>query len=228
VLPAKRPREQATELVGSMLLAATVAAVAALLTLAWYGNGSGPTAALASDREVYVWLAITGTLGAWAVLIPAKLWEGRHGDPVLRRFVGLSAGLVTGLAAWSMADWLIVDLSNFLKLPHLVATPQGTHNVSGQPELLGYLAYFGFTFLLVRWWKQSDPLRKSRLSVWATVMAIGWSTAVSMVWSFPQPWGLITVATISLAVQLSSPWYDPAQARVPAGQVPAQSHDVTA
>ena len=29
---------------------------------------------------------------------------------------------------------------------------------------------------------------------------------INLLWPFPQPWGLMVAATISLAVQLASPW----------------------
>jgi hypothetical protein len=83
-----------------------------------------------------------------------------------------------------------------------------------------YLAYFGFLFLLVQWWKQADPMRSSRLSLWSLAVCLFWAWALCIVpnFSFPQPWGMMMAGTISLAVQLSSPWVDP-QARLarPAG-----------
>ncbi len=203
VLAIKSPRERVTELVSSLLLAATVAAASALLILIVQRQ--------AMPSQVYVWLALTSTLGAWGILLPAKLWEGRHGDHVLRRFVGLGVGLTCGLGAWALGQWLLIDLTNNVNLPHLPITTQGTHNVEGQPELLGYLAYFGFLFLLIRWWHQTDPLRKGRLSVWTAAGAVFWAYVLNLLWAFPQPWGMMTAATISVAVQLASPWVDPEQ-----------------
>jgi hypothetical protein len=96
------------------------------------------------------------------------------------------------------------------------------HAVDGRPELFGYLAYFGFLFFVIRWWKQADPLRSSRLSVWATVVCVVWAAILNAFWSFPQPWGMMAAGTISVAVQLASPWITPRQ-RVAIPPVPASA-----
>jgi Na+-transporting NADH:ubiquinone oxidoreductase subunit NqrB len=74
--------------------------------------------------------------------------------------------------------------------------------------LFAYLAYFGGMFAVVRWWKQADPLRKTRLSVWATGTCVLVAAIVDSVWRFPQPWGMMVAAIISISVQLVSPFAD--------------------
>jgi hypothetical protein len=75
--------------------------------------------------------------------------------------------------------------------------------------MYAYLAYFGFLFLLVRWWRGADPLRSTRLSLLGTSSALFVAWLLNFVWPFPQPWGLMATATISIAVQLASPWVPP-------------------
>ncbi|HEY1602468.1 MAG TPA: protein kinase [Pirellulales bacterium] len=199
----KSPRESFTELVGSLLLAAAVSAAAALLMF------------IVQHRDErfyseYSWLGLCGTLGAWGVLIPAKFWEGRQGDAVLRRFVLLGIGLIFGLVAFESGPKLMrIVLDNEVDMPHVQIDGRGAYNVEGQPEVMGYLAYFGFLFFIVRWWKQADPLRSSRLSLWSVTVCVLAAALVNCVWQFPQPWGMMIAGTISLAVQLSSPWIDP-------------------
>ena len=48
--------------------------------------------------------------GAWAVLMPAKLWEGTRGEQALRRFALLVIGLVFGAAAFGLDRLLLVNL----------------------------------------------------------------------------------------------------------------------
>jgi hypothetical protein len=83
----------------------------------------------------------------------------------------------------------------------------------GAPSLNGYLAYFAFLFPILRWWKQADPLRGTRLGVWATLVCATWAWLLNLAWPFPQPWGVMVAATIAIAVQLSSPWVDLKQRR---------------
>ena len=173
----------------------------------------------------YAWLGLCGAIGAWGVLIPAKLWEGRQGDAVLRRFVMLGIGLAFGLVAFETGPRLLkIVLDNEIVMPHVQTDGRPAYSVEGQPEVMGFLAYFGFLFLLVRWWKQADPLRWSRLSLWSIMVCVFWAAALCVFWPFPQPWGMMMAGTISLAVQLSSPWIDPQNRVARVANTPAASN----
>ena len=217
LLSAKSSREKVTELFGSLLLSSAVAAAASLLMLIVQHR----------DKQFYseyAWLGLCGAIGAWCVLIPAKLWEGREGDVVLRRFVMLGIGLAFGLVAFETGPRLLkIVLENEVHLPHVGADARPSSNVEGQPEAMSYLAYFGFLFLILRWWKQADPLRSSRLSLWSLLVCVFWAGALSTCWYFPQPWGMMMAGAISLAVQLSSPWIDPQNRVARAVSAPAAS-----
>jgi hypothetical protein len=172
----------------------------------------------------YAWLALCGAIGAWGVLIPAKLWEGTSGDMVLRRFVMLGVGLLFGLVAFETGPRLLkIVLDNEIQVPHVSLEGHTTSDVDGQPEVMGYLAYFGFLFMVQRWWKQADPIRSSRLSLWSLAVCVFWAWALTLFWYFPQPWGMMMAGTISLAVQLSSPWIDPQLRVARATPAPAAS-----
>ena len=192
----------AIDLSGSMLVAAGVSAALGVIMVLLRGATFQP--------EQYAWLVLTSTLGSWFVLAPAKLWEGTRGDTSLRRFGLMLLGLGLGAVTWGLDRYLWVDLSYEMlttagagkSLGHSFYDPQG------QPQLFAYLAYFGFLFLLPRWWRQADPLRSTRVSLWSTGVCVVVAMALNLIWPFPQPWGLMAAATTSLAVQLSSPWQD--------------------
>ena len=76
----------------------------------------------------------------------------------------------------------------------------------GSPLLYAYLAYFGSLFCCISWWKQADPLRRTRLSIWSTVVCVAVAWAITYLWPFPQPWGLMVAAIMSTSVQLVSPF----------------------
>ena len=65
---------------------------------------------------------------------------------------------------------------------------------------------FGTLFFLVRWWLQTDPLRPTRVSLWALACTIVAAGIVAEAWHFPQPWLPMFAGTVSVAVQLASPW----------------------
>ena len=126
----------------------------------------------------------------------------------------LVLGFAVGGTAFLLADSLDVRLpySAFLlwdgnDWPEAVW--DGYVDTDGSPLFPQYLAYFGFLFLILCWWRQANPLRRTRLSLWALACCVLWALIIFPFWPFPQPWGLMIAAVISLSVQLASPWSAP-------------------
>ena len=71
---------------------------------------------------------------------------------------------------------------------------------------MAYMACFGTLFVLLRWWRQVDPWRRQRLSLWTVIVSAATGWIVAAVWHFPQPWLPMVAASMSVAVQLASPW----------------------
>ncbi len=213
-LVVKSPRERIAELAGSMILAAAVAAAMSVVVVLLRGD--------AVEKEEYAWLTLVSVAGSWAILIPSKFWEGTKGDAVLRRVALLIAGLAVGAVAYGAANILMIKFSDS-PMPHLLNS-HGLGNrfydlKDGSPLLFAHLAYFGALFGVISWWRQANPLRRTRLSVWFTVVCVFWAWMINLLWSFPQPWGLMVAAIISISVQLVSPFV-PEHDRLarPAGQ----------
>lgn len=196
----KAPRDKFTELLGSMLMAGVVST--ALVVVAALVGAGLPT-------ENLVWLALVGTAGSWAVLVPAKLWEGRPGEPIFRRLVLLGGGLAVGFFAFGM------DRALLLKLPagpdRVVVShdlfPQAT-DAYGQSTLAGYLTYYAFLFPVLRWWKQAEPTRRRRVSLWAPLACAAWAGVLSQAWPYETVMGMAVAGTISVSTQLAAPWVD--------------------
>jgi hypothetical protein len=151
--------------------------------------------------------------GAWTILILAKLWEGAREEPSLRRFTSAVAGLALGALACLAADWLLVDLPALQysagRIPALLVFHRnlaGFYSADGRPLMIAYAASFGTLFLLMRWWRQADPLRRARLRLWPLLVSVVIAYVVAELWHFPQPWLPMVAATISMSVQLASPW----------------------
>ena len=195
----KNRRERFSELLGSMLLGAGVAVAVSVVMSLILKDGMAP--------EQFAWLSIVSTAGSWAILIPAKFWEGTQGEPILRRFVLLLSGLALGVVAYGLDQALLVDLpwAVNMRLPNVDRYPT-LFSETGAPWLNGYLAYFGFLFPLLRWWKSADPVRSTRLSLWSVMVPVFWAWLLGAFWPFPQPWGVMVAATVAISVQLASPW----------------------
>jgi hypothetical protein len=220
-LAAKPLRNKLAELSGSMILAAMFAALAASIAPMLLGDQG------TSDRlAMHLWLAVVGTLGSWAVLVPAKFAEGKLEDQVPMRFTQLAAGALVGLAAWFLSDALLIHLPSWsepidvregLVSQQMLQWSVPSHDVN--PPLAVYMTYFAFLFLVPRWWRQGEATRSGRLSVWWVVVCVFWAWLLQFFWWFPQPAGMMVAAVIAISTQLASPWMPPSRRRALSGEV---------
>jgi hypothetical protein len=215
-LKSREPRHRASTLVASLLAAAAIAPVASLLACMF----TIPDLSF----EMFLWSSIVATVASWAIMIPAQLTEGRIEDQAPMRFTMLLAGALVGIVAWAAAHMM------YLKLPasHEFMRPgdalssdmlgwrsneldSGFQSGFVNLPLPMYAAYFAFLFLVLRWWRQAEWTRGSRVNLWATAVAGAAGFFTSLLWWFPQPLGLIAAAVISFTVQLASPWLTPSR-----------------
>ncbi|HEX5105227.1 MAG TPA: hypothetical protein VFV87_15515, partial [Pirellulaceae bacterium] len=198
------------ELTGSMLAAAAIAAVLAVVMTA---IGGETVSASTSQYAGPVWLWLATTAGSWLVLGAGKFCERTSGEQVKRRFAMLVLGLFFGAAAWASSEFLMVKLHDGFVARSIAGNSfaRSMYDVSGDPRITAYLAYFGAIFLMIGWWKQVDPLRSSRLRIAPILLTILAAWIVQPLMPFPQPWGFMLVAAISITSQLSAPWLSPAE-----------------
>jgi Protein kinase domain len=214
-LAAKPLRDKISELMGSMLLAALIAAIAACIGPMLLGSQNP------SERwAMHLWLMTIGTLGSWAILVPSKFAEGKLEDQVPMRISLLAFGAVVGIIAWLVGDTLL------LKSPgwgEPIAIDEGfiSHQMLEWPRmsenmtlpLSVYMSYFAFLFLVPRWWRQAEYTREKRISVWWIAVCVVWAWVTHLLWWFPQPTGMMAAAVIGTATQLASPWMPPSRRR---------------
>ncbi|MBN2477422.1 MAG: serine/threonine protein kinase [Pirellulales bacterium] len=208
-LVVKPPRERFTELIRSLLAGALVAiAMCVVLVLVNSYCFSFPV-----RPDQYAWLVLVSIAGTWAVLIPSKFWEGTRGEVILRRFIQMVIGMGLGAVAFATSALLMVHPpadggygNDFHLLPR---APAGFYDAYGHPMLLAYLACFGSLYFLMRWWRQADPLRGTRLSLWSVFLTVVVAAIVGGFWSFPQSWLMTVAVAISASVQIASPWLPP-------------------
>lgn len=202
-LPPKSARQIMTEWIGGMLMSVVVT-VLVFAVVALLRNGD-------VLPNQFAWLTIVSVAGSWLVLTATKFWEGKKGDEIPRRFVLGLGGMALGLIAYSVQQGLFVSLPY---VPDGFVQNDITHDPAGIPRLPVYVGFYACLFALLRWWHVADPLRGARLEIFSTIAALiaGW--LLEMLWGFPQPWGLMTAAGVSVAVQLSSPWVAPNERRI--------------
>ena len=123
----------------------------------------------------------------------------------------LVLGLVFGAIAFASSEFLMVKFQDGIAMQSPLGNELARHMFtnSGAPKLASFLTYFGLIFLSIGWWKQTDPLRTSRLRLGPILVVIFAAWAWWFLLGFPQPWGFLLVAAVAITVQLSAPWLSP-------------------
>jgi hypothetical protein len=214
VFVVKPPLERFRELIGSLLVSAAVTAAVCVVSVLIAAHGNH----LEVQPGQCAWLFLVSLTGSWTVLIAGKFWEGREGEPMLRRFLLMTLGLGLGLAACAAADAFHAKLPADEALLRHTPLPSGLKFADdfyreGQPLVMAHMAAFAALLALVRWWRQSDPLRSARLSLASLVVSVIAAHIVASVLQFPEPWLMMVAGCMSVAVQLASPWV-PTHARL--------------
>ncbi|MFY8199789.1 MAG: hypothetical protein ACOVLE_03905, partial [Pirellula staleyi] len=196
----------------SGIVTSVIAIGAGLLTVA---RNVGDINAILSG---IAWTGIMSLLMTWTILYLTRKWESRSEDSVVQRFIQLSAGLALGVASFSISEFLMVPWAEIASQPFvgivndgtvLSVSWQGFYDENSMPLLAGHMAYFGALMWIVRWWRQSDILRKSRFSAWAIVWSVAMAGLVQGLFFFPGPWCFVLAGLTSITLQMASPWIDP-------------------
>ncbi len=199
----RTPSERLTELTGSFLMAAIVAGVLGLVILLAAGHSLDGSV---DTMSLYAWLTVSSIAGSWMILGLSKFWEGSEGDDIRRRFTMMVAGLLMGAVSYAASELLMLRLStgemfNVLEMPTSMI-PASMYFTDGAPRITAFLAFFATVFAILRWWRPVDPLRKTRFSLWFTIVCVFWALIIP--WQVP--WGFLLIATISVASQISAPF----------------------
>lgn len=209
---AQAPRRSVwSEVTGSWLGSAAVIAVFSTLAVLFQIGSGEPAQPLMVGM---VWAALVALATAWISIGLGKRWQRDEGDWAIRSFVQLTSGFLIGAFAYGLSQFLMVPWAEITQ-ERLGDMPvhrwSGFFDAQGQPLLPAYLAYFPLMMGLIHWWKQVDPLRRARFSFWAVIWSVVAATIVHLLIPFPQPWGALIAAGSSMAIQLSSPWFNPAE-----------------
>ena len=150
-------------------------------------------------------------MAAWALIVPAKVWEGRTGDNIVRRLIQGSIGLGVGAGAAVLEQFLMLNDAQLLHAEGSGVFADGKigqlHIVDGGlPTMAGFMMFFGMLFVLRRWWWQADSFRKSRFRISTALVTLFLGVVLSALLPFPEQLGATWALAISAVVQLSSGW----------------------
>jgi hypothetical protein len=166
------------------------------------------------------WLGIMTTLTTWVILFFSRRWESRSEDSIVFRFILMAAGLLLGAASFQTSEYLMVPWNQMSGIDtvqiemfdgSINRTWKGFYDADGFPVLAGHMAFFASMMWILRWWRQSDVLRRKRFSVWTIVWSMLLVALVQGIFYFPGPWHVLLAGATSFVVQLASPWQEPRQ-----------------
>jgi hypothetical protein len=131
------------------------------------------------------------------------------------------AGLILGAISFQLSEFLLIPWTSILNPEadfnakvfdgDFNRVLKGFYDQDQMPNLAGHMAYFAGLMWIVRWWRQSDSLRKKKFSLWAVVWSMLMAGLVQAFFFFPSPWCLWMAGITSLSVQIASPWIDPSE-----------------
>ncbi|WP_145421353.1 serine/threonine-protein kinase [Planctomycetes bacterium K23_9] len=211
-LRAKRSIHRLAELSTSWI-AAILTVTAMTIIAGVIGLRSGDVSP--TDLAPFGWMAMVILMGSLSILAMGKLWERDEGEALPRRLVMAGIGAGVGVAAYGIADYLLLPMNVGLDREIDVMTlPQALYHNNQLPRPSAMMAHFALLFIAVRWWKPVDPLRRTRLSLWSVAVTVVAAWAVHQVLPIPQPYGMLMAGGIAIAVQMSAPWVDPRGTKV--------------
>ena len=210
-LAGKPPLARAAELSGAWTAAAlTTAALVAAAGMFSLRDSELTATALAP----FAMAAVTIACAAAALLALGKLWErdDSEGHGPARRLVLLGVGVGVGALAYLLAGFLMVPLhAGWGRDVDATSLPQALYGPDG-PRAAAWMAHFALLLAGLRWWKNADPLRRRRLSLWAVAVAVVGEWVIQQFLPIPQPWGMMIAGGTAVVVQLAAPWENPRRA----------------
>ncbi|QEG39970.1 serine/threonine-protein kinase [Roseimaritima ulvae] len=207
-LGAKRSLTRMTELSGAWTTAGFTTVV---LTLIAGLIGLRDTDITALTIAPYALTAATVATAAMVLLGMGKLWERDEGEPLARRLVLSGVGAIIGAFVYAASHYLLLPTGGEALGSHaLEHLPQNLYH-DGAPRLVAMMAHFALLMGAVGWWKNTDPLRTRRVSLWAVAVAVVVEWGISQFLPIPQPWGMLMAGGTALVLQMTAPWENPRQ-----------------
>ena len=194
------------ELVGSLLGGAVSCIVLNFFGMMLSGWLLDPTL---EAWSLYLWLTITAIACCWTALMAGKFWEVREESVGFRQMTMVLAGFGVGVVSYGMARGLHTDLSSLATIENRGSFVGfvGSHLAT----LPACLLFFSVIFGMLRWWRQADPLRRTRVSVWSVGLCMVWAIVLCRVLNLPSVTGCILAFSVSMSIQFASPWIRPEQ-----------------
>ncbi|MEL7338139.1 MAG: serine/threonine protein kinase, partial [Planctomycetota bacterium] len=123
----------------------------------------------------------------------------------------LGSGAAVGALAFFVMNALMIpadSLSIYRDVLEGESLPSALYSDDTFPRMSAFMAHFALLFALLRWWRNTDPLRRKRFSVFAVFAAVAGEWVLHQFLPIPQPWGMLIAGGLAVTTQVASPWID--------------------
>jgi eukaryotic-like serine/threonine-protein kinase len=157
---------------------------------------------------------------SWAVLIPAKIWEGSQ-TSAPRRMLLIALGALIGFIAFGLHGWTYpqLQLSDDVTPPGRETIWGGLlrTEIGGLNALVGYILYFALALGIPRWWQAVERKRPERFTLYPLIAAGLCGLLLTWFWEMrigPHDGGapgyfVLALAGAAAVVQVVSRWAPP-------------------
>jgi eukaryotic-like serine/threonine-protein kinase len=163
---------------------------------------------LSGQVSVALAFGITTLLASWAIMIPAKIWEGNEVDSTSKRMVQMFLGGIVGGIAYYLHAFLQIAYQSdnnigFFRNRDLQSMGLFQNDA---PTLIAYILFFASLFFIQRWWLQADSFRKKRFRIRTVLGTLFFAFFASGFIMSTNEYPLVMMAAVSCIIQLSSQW----------------------
>ncbi len=203
--------DRVTELLGSMLVAAISCLILGTVGFAFTSIGEARDISFLSVIGCSVAVSV---FASWAILVAGKCFEGTEGEQLPRRFAMLAIGLLTAVIAIFVVGRMELGMemtpvvqSESAQLPFIEDRLYLQSN--NQSTWAAYIIAFAGLFAALRWWRQVDPIRKTRVSIFSIGICVVCGIVFAAIFGLNLAWMGVIAGLTAVSVQLASPWIHP-------------------
>lgn len=195
---AARPiADRGIETLGSVLAGATVCVLLSFAGLVIETRLESVVDARLAAWSHYAWLCLTTITATISISLIGRAGSmDASRESLSRRLTFASAGISVVLVA--------IGTAIFFHLETSVMKSTGFFS-----PIIPWTIFFVALLSLLRWWRQTDPLRATRLSLWTVGLCVAWAAGLSQLLGLPISSSVLVAGIISAAVQLAAPWLNP-------------------
>lgn len=154
----------------------------------------------------FVWIFSLIVISALSLTALSTLLQSREDEDYSGAVVFVSLGVFLGAVAFLVHRYLLLEVDFKINRDVDATSLPMMFYPENAPSIWAFVSHFATLFLIVRWVKCIDPIRRHKLRIWYVLVAVISEWLVQQFLPIAQPSGMFFAAGLSITLQLSSPW----------------------